>query len=141
MPPFSIKHMSSVHTENTLQGLDSEEVTKLLDQNGYNEIPEKKVSLLQKIFKNLISPIALMLALASLFSFVLGKTFDGYFILILLIINIIITLWQENKADNAIKKLNANLEQKIKVYRNNKWQYIASRLLVPGDIVQLASGE
>ncbi len=79
------------------------EVEKLRQINGFNEIPEKHVSLTTKIFKNLISPIGIMLILASTLSFFLGKTFDGYFILVLLIINIVITLWQENKADNAIK--------------------------------------
>ncbi|MGI0060655.1 MAG: HAD-IC family P-type ATPase, partial [Nitrosotalea sp.] len=122
-------------------GVSSQQATNLLKQNGYNEIPEKKISLLHKILKNIISPIALMLLLASGLSFVLGKTFDGYFILVLLILNIAITMWQENKADNAIKKLNENLEQKIKVFRDNKWEYILSRLLVPGDVIQLASGE
>jgi H+-transporting ATPase len=122
-------------------GLSSSQAEKLLETNGYNEIPEKKVSILHKIFKNIISPIALMLLLASGLSFALSKTFDGYFILILLVINIAITLWQENKADNAIKKLNENLEQKIKVFRDNKWEYIGSRLLFVGDVIQLASGE
>jgi len=114
---------------------------KLLKANGYNEIPENKVSVFQKIIKNIVSPIALMLLLASGLSFALGKTFDGYFILILLGLNIVITLWQENKADNAIKKLNETLEQKIKVFRDKKWEYIVSRLLVQGDVIQLASGE
>lgn len=122
-------------------GLSSAQAANLLKENGYNEIPEKKISLLHKILKNIVSPIALMLILASILSFVIGKTFDGYFILILLALNIGITLWQENKADNAIKKLNEHLDQKIKVFRDNKWQYITSRFLVVGDIVQLASGE
>ncbi|HVA96979.1 MAG TPA: plasma-membrane proton-efflux P-type ATPase [Candidatus Acidoferrales bacterium] len=122
-------------------GLSTSQASILLQKNGYNEIPEKHVSLLHKIFKNLISPIALMLLLASGLSFVLGKTFDGYFILVLLVLNILITLWQENKADSAIKKLNETLEQKTKVFRDNKWQDIASRMLVIGDVIKLASGE
>ncbi len=124
----------------SIAGLSTQEAQRLLRENGYNEISEKKVSLLHKILKNITSPIALMLLLASGLSFALGKTFDGYFILILLVLNIAITLWQENKADNAIKKLNENLEQKIKVFRDKKWEYIGSRLLVIGDIIQLASG-
>lgn len=122
-------------------GLSTVQAANLLKENGYNEIPEKRVSLLYKIFKNFISPIALMLLLASGLSLALGKSFDGYFILILLMLNIAITLWQENKADNAIQKLNENLEQKIKVLRDSKWQYVSSKYLVTGDIMQLASGE
>lgn len=122
-------------------GLSSARAAELLKQQGYNEIPEKKVSLFHKILKNIISPIALMLLLASVLSFSLGKAFDGYFILILLVLNIVITLWQENKADNAIKKLNEHLEQKIKVFRDGTWQHTPARFLVSGDVIQLASGE
>lgn len=122
-------------------GLSSDAANTLLKQNGYNEIPEKHVSLIHKILKNIFSPIGLMLLLASGLSFALGKAFDGSFILILLLINIAITLWQENKADNAIKKLNEHLDQKIKVFRDSKWQYVASRMLVVGDVIQLTSGE
>lgn len=122
-------------------GLTTSQSNEILKRDGYNEIPEKKVGLLQKIIKSIVSPIALMLILASILSFFLGKTFDGYFILILLSLNIAITLWQEGKADNAIKKLNEHLAQRIKVYRDEKWQYINSRELVAGDVIQLGSGE
>ena len=122
-------------------GLSSEKARQLLKDNGYNEIPEKKVNILQKIVKNFISPISLMLSLAAILSFFLGKTFDGYFIFFLLFLNIAITLWQENKADTAIQKLNEHLAQKVKVFRDKKWDHILSRFLVPGDIIQLASGE
>lgn len=122
-------------------GLSSSQASNLLKQNGLNEIPEVRVSLLHKIMKNFISPIVLMLLFASLLSFVLKKTFDGYFILFLLMLNIIITFWQENKADNAIRKLNDHLEQKVKVFRDNKWVNTGSRLLVTGDVIQLASGD
>lgn len=122
-------------------GLTSDEAIKLLQKNGLNKIPETSISLLHKIVKSLISPIALMLLTASILSFALGKMFDGYFVLVLLVLNIAITLWQENKADNAIKKLNESLEQKIKVFRDYKWGHIGSRLLVQGDVIQLASGE
>ncbi len=122
-------------------GLTSQEATKLVKTSGYNEIPEKHTYLFTKILKNIFSPIGGMLLLASALSFILGKTFDGYFILILLGINIIITLWQENKADTAIRKLNEHLAQQVKTLRDGKWQSIPSRLLVPGDVIQLASGE
>ncbi len=122
-------------------GLSSSQAENFIKENGYNEIPDKHISIFHKIIKNLISFISLMLLLASGLSFILGKTFDGYFIVILLFLNVSITLWQENKADNAIKKLNEHLQQKIKVFRDNKWQYIASRFLAVGDVIQLTSGE
>ncbi|HWA51702.1 MAG TPA: plasma-membrane proton-efflux P-type ATPase [Patescibacteria group bacterium] len=123
------------------QGLSSIAAKELLAKNGFNEIPQKHISIFKKILKNLISPIAVMLLLASFLSFILQKTFDGYFILLLLFLNTGITLWQENKADNAIQKLNEHLNQKVKVLRDNVWVQIDSRFLVIGDVVKLASGE
>lgn len=123
------------------QGLSTQQAASLLKSDGYNQIPEKRRNTFQKIVKNLISPIALMLIAASILSFILGKMFDGYFIFVLLGLNIGITIWQENKADNAIKKLNEHLEQKIKVFRDNTWQHIESKFLVVGDVMQLASGD
>lgn len=122
-------------------GLSAAQAASLLKKNGFNEIPEKRSNLLEKVFHKLLSPISLMLVLASFLSFTLHKTFDGYFILMLLVLNLAITLWQEKKADDAIEKLNSNLDQKIKVLRDDQWQYVSSRNLVAGDVVQLASGE
>ncbi len=121
-------------------GLTSQEAEKELRDTGPNEIPEKQSSILQKFFGKLISPISLMLLAASIFSFAAGKIFDCYFILFLLLLNVAIALWQENKAGNAIKKLNEHLAQKIKALRDGSWQSIDSRFLVPGDIIQLSSG-
>src|SRR5579872_2954039 len=104
--------------QNNIKGLTTIEANSLLKQYGLNQLPQKKKSLVSQIFKNLVSPIALMLFLASLLSFILSKVFDGYFILFLLVLNIAITLWQERKADNAIGKLNQTLEQKVKVLRD-----------------------
>ncbi len=122
-------------------GLSSDQAKTLLRQHGYNEIPEKHVNWFIKIIRKFASPISIMLMLASLLSFALGKTFDANFILFLLFINIAITLWQENKADSAIEKLNEHLDQDIKVLRDDSWKRIASRELVTGDIIQLTSGE
>lgn len=123
------------------QGLTSEEAAQKLKQFGPNEIPEKTDSLLDKLIKNLSSPITLMLLLASVLSFFLQKVFDGWFILGLLALNLGITIWQESKADNAIRKLNEHLDQKIKVFRDQNWIHLLSSNLVPGDLIELSSGE
>jgi H+-transporting ATPase len=125
----------------TYSGLTTDKAEQLLKQFGLNEIPEKKASFSRKILKNIISPISIMLIVASVLSFSLGKTFDGHFILILLVINLAITLWQEQKADNAIAELNKNLEQENTALRNNKWQNIKSKYIVPGDVIRLTPGE
>ncbi len=122
-------------------GLSTQEVQQLLKSTGSNEIPEKHETFFKKILQKFISPISLMLLTASFLSFITGKTFDCIFIIFMLILNISITIWQEGKADNAIRKLNEHLAQKTKVFRDKRWQTIDSRLLVPGDLIQLFAGE
>lgn len=123
------------------KGLTSQQAKTLLEENGLNEIPEKKRGIFKKFLGKLISPISLMLLIAAFLSLYINKVFDFYFIIILLLINIAISIWQENKADNAIAKLNENLSQKVKVLRDSEWKYIDSRYIVKGDILQLASGD
>lgn len=124
-----------------LQGLSSEQAKDNFKKYGSNTIPEKKDNLTFKIIKKFLSPISLMLLGASFLSLLMGKFFDFTFILILLFMNIFISLWQENKADHAIKKLNEKLSQKIKTLRDDKWQKIASELLVPADIIEVSNGD
>ncbi|MCL5784608.1 MAG: plasma-membrane proton-efflux P-type ATPase [Patescibacteria group bacterium] len=122
-------------------GLTIKEAEEKFKAVGSNEVPEKQPSIFEKLTKKVISPISLMLLAAALLSLATRKIFDFNFILSLLIFNIGISLWQENKADNAIKKLNEHLAQKIRVFRDQIWHIVDSRLLVPGDIIQLSAGE
>lgn len=122
-------------------GLTSQEVEKKLKTVGPNEIPEKQTSFLEKLAKKLVSPISLMLLAASLLSLATGKIFDFNFILFLLFLNVGVSLWQENKAEGDIKKLNEHLAQKVKVFRDQTWQIIDSKFLVPGDVIKLTPGE
>ncbi len=121
-------------------GISTQTAQAYHDTHGYNEIAEHTQSLAEKILKKSISPITGMLLLAAVLSFVSGKGFDGSFILILLVLNVGISVWQERKADTAIQKLNENLAASVKTLRDGSWQAIPSRLLIPGDIIELHSG-
>lgn len=121
-------------------GLTSIDAQKILADYGRNEIEQKQISLLTKILKWTLSPISLMLLGAAVLSLISGKVFDFYFILILLFLNAGISLWQEAKADDAIKKLEEHLATAVKAERDGLWQTIDSRLLVPGDLIELNLG-
>ena len=108
-------------------GLNQKDVEKKLKRYGYNEIPEKNHKFIKKLIKLLISPITLMLMAAALLSLYSNKIFDFTFITILAFINIIITVWQESKADNAVKELNKEIVSYVEVLRDwrmekNKFQ-------------------
>ncbi|HEX8964967.1 MAG TPA: HAD-IC family P-type ATPase, partial [Patescibacteria group bacterium] len=82
-----------------------------------------------------------MLFAAAILSYISNRIFDVYFILLLLLLNIGISVWQENKADTAIKKLNEKLTNTVKVLRGERWEWINAKLITVGDIIQLAAGD
>ncbi len=122
-------------------GLSSAEAESLIKKYGYNEIKEKKAGLFVKIWKWVKTPIALMLFAAAILSLADGKTFDFYFILFLIAVNFTVQFYEENKADNAIEKLEEKLSISIRVKRDGEWKLLESRYLVPGDLIRLNVGD
>ncbi len=123
------------------QGLTTGSAEAYIVAHGYNEIVERKQSLLTKLAKRAVSPISLMLLLAADLSYWSGKDFDAGFILALLVVNIGVTILQERKADTAIEKLNEHLATTVKTMRDGAWKKLPSRLLVPHDVIELRSGD
>ncbi len=123
------------------KGLTTPDVEQRVKAYGRNEIPEKKKNFFVKIVQWLFSPIALMLLAAALLSLYSGKVFDFWFILSLMLLNFTVSFWQERKADNAIEKLKESLALQAKVLRDGTWQWLDSKLIVPGDIVELMVGD
>ncbi len=122
-------------------GLTGREAEERLKKYGPNKIKEKKPGLSKKILKWIRSPISLMLLAAAILSFVDKEFFDGYFILFLMLINFFIGYWQERKVDRAIEELNKQLAVKVRVLRDNVWQWVESSLLVPEDVTELSLGD
>ncbi|MCL5733145.1 MAG: plasma-membrane proton-efflux P-type ATPase [Patescibacteria group bacterium] len=122
-------------------GLTSEQAKNNLKTYGFNEITEKKKGVWRRFFEWFFSPINLMLIAAAVFSFLLMKMFDGWFILALAALNFGISFWQEHKADTAIEELNKKLSVTTKTLRDNSWQWIESRYLVPDDVIELSVGD
>lgn len=130
--------MESIKLTNGLTSKQAEIQQKVF---GLNEITEKKPGMFIKFAKWLISPIALMLLAAALLSFLVKNIFDFYFILILMFLNFFISFWQENKADNAVSKLQEKLSVQIKTLRDGKWEWVPAKFLVPDDIIELGVGD
>ncbi|HSH51737.1 MAG TPA: plasma-membrane proton-efflux P-type ATPase, partial [Bacteroidales bacterium] len=122
------------------KGLTSEEVKKRLDRYGYNEISEKKQPAYLKFLSYLWGPIPWMIEAALILSIVVQDWVDFAIIFSLLIVNAIVGFIEEYQADSAINDLKKNLAIKAKAYRDGKWQNIASRELVPDDLINLRMG-
>lgn len=84
---------------------------------------------------------AWMLELTMLFSYLLQNYFDVYIIAALLMVNASIGFAQEEKASAAVDALRQRLRIIARVLRDDKWQTISAKQLVPGDIVRVRAGD
>lgn len=123
------------------KGLDEGEASKRLDEYGPNEIMEKKAHPLIKFLKNFWSPIPWMIEIAAIISAVIKHWEDFIIILALLLLNAVVSFWQEHKADNAIEMLKKKLALNARVLRDRKWKQVKAGELVPGDVIRVKLGD
>ena len=127
-------------------GLSSEEAVKRLERDGRNELAaEKKDSLIKRFFAQMLDPMIIILLAAAAISAVLavaeGESFaDVVIILFVVIVNAVLGVYQENKAEKAIEALQAMSAATSKVMRDGKITIVPSAELVAGDIVLLEAG-
>lgn len=122
-------------------GLTAEEAARQLEHYGKNMLQEaKSKSLLAKFieqFKNVM--IFILLAVAVL-SGILGEWTDTVIILLVVILNAVLGVIQENKAEQALEALKSMSSPQARVRRGGQVTEIKSEELVPGDIVLLEAG-
>ena len=123
----------------TESGLSSSEAVKRLQQYGPNDIVEKKRSAILAVLLYFWGPIPWMIEAAAVISAFLQNWDDLVIITALLVVNVIVRSWQENKASNAIELLKQKLALRAKVLRDGKWADLPARELVPGDIARAGS--
>ena len=122
-------------------GLNEKEVTKRLDEYGFNEIEAKKPkTILEMVIDGLKDKMILILLLASILSFILGELAEGVVILTIIFINSLISIIQEKKAMNAIIALRNLNAPHTTVIRDGKKKNILTKEVVIGDIVYLEDG-
>ncbi|MBP2636490.1 MAG: calcium-transporting ATPase 1 [Firmicutes bacterium] len=133
-----VKHFESSEEH----GLSAEEAARRLSQYGYNEIKENEQdSLWKKIVNQFKNILVLILLTACVLSIAVGEVADALVIIMIIILNTALGVVQESRAEKAlaaIKKMNAPTS---KVIRDNQLTVIASRELVPGDVVVLDAGD
>jgi H+-transporting ATPase len=105
-------------------GLSVAEAKKRIQENGYNEIPEKKTNPFLKFLKYFWGPIPWMIEAAVILSAYIRHWEDVGVITALLLLNAVVGFWQEKKADNAIELLKQKLAQKARVVRDGNWQEV-----------------
>ncbi len=129
-------------------GLTEAEAKKRIEEYGQNKLAEKeKESLLHKFFKEICEPMTIVLIVAAIISAVTavfsgGEGFaDVFIILTVVIVNAILGVYQESKAESAIAALQEIAAATTKVIRDGEVKVIHSSELVPGDIISLEAGD
>ena len=136
-----------METRTSEKGLSSSEAEKRLAENGKNKLAEaKKDSLLKRFFHQMTDPMIIILLAAAAISGVLavaeGESFaDVIIILAVVIINAVLGVYQESKAEKAIEALQEMSAATSKVLRDGKITSVRSEDLVVGDVVLLEAGD
>ena len=129
------------------EGLTTGEAQERLSKYGKNELEKgKKTSLLQRFLKELAYPMIIILIVAAIISgitaFYEGESFaDVIIILSVVVINAVLGVVQESKAEAAIEALQEIAAATSKVLRDGKVTVLKSDELVPGDVVLLEAGD
>ena len=122
-------------------GLAPTEVQQRLAEHGENSLPaRKRTPWWQLLFAQFKDFVVLLLVAASLISFLLGDTLEGIAILVIVLLNAVISLIQEKRADAAMEALQKLAAPDAHVLRGGARQTVPARGLVPGDIVFLEAG-
>lgn len=122
------------------RGLSAVEARKRLF-NGKNKVrgPQPD-SFLKRLIRQLSSPIAVVLVGAALATLAIAHYSDALIILLALLVNVAIGIFQEGKADGAFAALAKEEALRAVVLRDGERLEVAAETLVPGDIVLLATG-
>ena len=123
------------------QGLSAAEAELRLAQYGPNQLEERAGrSALAILIEQLTNPLVLLLIFAAVISGLLGKADNVIAISAIVIINAVLGVVQEYRAEKAMAALKQMAAPLVRVRRDGRLQDIASRDLVPGDIVVLEAG-
>ncbi len=134
-------------------GLTSSEAASRLEKNGKNKLVEaKKKSLFARFIAQLADPMIIVLLVAAAISAGveiyegivanhMGFPSDVVIILAVVLINAILGVFQESKAEKAIEALQEMSKAQSKVIRDGKQITIPSEDLVVGDIIVLEAGD
>ena len=131
----------------TETGLSAAEAEKRLEKNGKNKLKAaKKDSLIKRFFMQMADPMILILLAAAAISAVTSiyegeAPTDVFIILFVVIINAVLGVYQESKAEKAIEALQEMSAATSKVLRDGKIVQVKSEDLVVGDVVLLEAGD
>ena len=122
-------------------GLSSEEASRRLDQYGTNQLEEApRPTFLQLLIDQFNNFVVILLLVAAVISALLGEWIDSAAIMAIVLLNAILGIVQERRAEEALAALKKLAAPDAQTLRDGRRQTIPARGLVPGDIVFLEAG-
>lgn len=133
----------------SVNGLSSNQAAAKLEQYGKNKLREpKKKSIAQRFLDQFKDVMIIILIIAAIISFIVAlyekeaKEFlEPVLIMLIVILNAIMGVLQESKAEKALEALKNMSSPNARVIRDGEEQVIEASLLVPGDIIRLEAGD
>ena len=148
---FYLEQTDSVFSQvkSSESGLSSSEAEKRLSENGKNKLKEgKKKSIFSRVMAQLSDPMIIILIVAAIISAAtewiengVGFPTDTVIIMVVVLINTVLGVVQESKAEAAIQALQEMSAATSKVLRDGKMISVRSEDLVVGDVVVLEAGD
>ena len=133
--------------ETSAEGLSSEEAERRLAENGRNRLAEgKKTGIVKRFLLQLADPMIIILIVAAVISAVIAfiekeTPTDVFIIMFVVILNAVLGVIQESKAEKAIEALKEMTAATSKVLRDGKMVTVKSEELVVGDVIILEAGD
>ena len=122
-------------------GLTSAEAAARLARYGANTLGRKRrFVMVRRVITQIRNPVVFILLVSGIITYFIGNLIDSYVIFAALVINLIVTLLQEQKVSRAFDVLSSVDRQHAFVLRDGKKTKIPSEKLVPGDIVFFEAG-
>lgn len=126
---------------NVEDGLTTEEVAKKQEKYGLNKLKgKKKKTILQMLLAQLNDVLIYILLAAAVISVILDEPSDAIVIGVVVLINAVVGVIQESKAEKSLEALKQLSTPKAIVKRNGELLEIQSEEIVPGDIIIIDAG-
>ncbi len=147
MHSYNINKIINRFSSSTETGLSETQAKKLLQKYGKNELPgSKPVSMLKMFFMQFKDFMIYTLFCAAGISFAVSwlngepDFIEPSIILIIIIVNAVIGVFQEKKAEHSLAALKKMTAPSATVLRDSSWRKIPASHIVPGDIIMLETG-
>ena len=126
----------------TDDGLSSQEARRRLKSAGANESASvTHVAGALQFFHLFLSPLVIILLIASLVTAILGDALNASIIGVIVLLGITLNFIQTYRSQQAVERLRAGVAPLASVRRDGSWQELPQRELVPGDVIRLTAGD